>query len=251
MKLIESNPTQSFSKLEFMIGEFDNLFGRIVAFENGELKFHIDDSPAYHFMKMLKCKTSGIDNRLDHSFYFHELLINFTENFPVSKDFESQKKLDNLKFEFIKKIKDYFSVFLEISPKYIISPLEYYEILIKKEFPTSPINIVTPSGLRYSNGKILRFLNDGKIVIVPFINLLEIHEYMGLNQTLGTISIIEDNDYLPCREAIYFQRIYSRSNGVDKDYEYITSYHSFNADTLQLEVDGYCQRKEYREIGVY
>ncbi len=216
---------QASKNFKLCLAKFETLFTEICSIQNGELRQPYLDSEVPHFLKIFEGHRHGLDRRMDLIFNFYHALSQL-ENFLFPSGVKNKREQE-IRHEFIDMVRTYFQTCLELATKYTVTSLEYYEFIVNAQFEKREHYKPT---LYYSNNLVLRFLKDERIIIVPLIELLNIHLVNGGYNSLGKITILENNEH-----GIYFKREYTRWGGVGKDdHETVTCYR-MNPDSLQVE----------------
>lgn len=224
MELVDIGYSTRITLFEESFNKINQIFLEISQFDKGILNTKYIESEVYHLVGILENQRSGIDKRLDLTFYFYNALDALENSFSSALCLLNKRE-SKLFFKLKKLIEEYYQICVEIEPKYKVSAIEYFEFLAKDKFKKK--GRFTPN-IQYKDSYFY-LLDDGRIIIFPLEEMLCILLDESANG-LGSVKIV-DNQGAP---GIHIKREYSHWGGVGKDDWDVVKYYRLYPGTLQI-----------------
>jgi hypothetical protein len=224
MELVDVGYSTRITLFENSFDKINQILLEINQFDNSILKSKYIESEVYHLVSVLERQRSGVDKRLDLTFYFYNALDALENSFSSSLCLLNKRESE-IFFELKRIVEEYYQICVEIEPKYKVSAIEYFEFLAKDKFKKK--GRFTPD-IQYKDSYFY-FLEDGRIIIFPLEEMLCILLDESATQ-LGSITIIKNqND-----AGIHVKREYTYWS-VGKDDREVIEYYRIYPGTLQIK----------------
>ncbi len=224
MELVDVGYSVRITLFEKSFDKINQILLEISQFDNSILKSKYIESEVYHLVSVLERQRSGIDKRLDLTFYFYNALDALENSFSSALCLLNKRESE-IFFELKRLIEEYYQICVEIEPKYKVSAIEYFEFLAKDKFKKK--GRFTPD-IQYKDSYFY-FLEDGRIIIFPLEEMLCILLDESATQ-LGSITIIKNQN----AAGIHVKREYTYWS-VGKDDREVIVYYRIYPGTLQIK----------------